>query len=67
MNIQYKDDQVEFCNIRIGDFFRYNGMIYLKIDSSISRLNAFNCDKEMVASINSESLVRPINIELQEV
>lgn len=67
MNIKYKDECVEFNSIRIGDFFRYSGFLYLKTDSSNSRLNAFNCDKETIASIKPESLVHPINIELHEV
>lgn len=67
MKIKYKDEYIAFSYIRIGDFFRYNGFLYLKIDSTNARLNSFNWDKESLASINPDSLVNSIKIELHEV
>ena len=67
MNIKYKIKSIKFSDVMIGDFFIYNHDLYLKIDCSQEEINAFNCSKQYLVGINSVNLVKPINIELQEV
>lgn len=67
MNIKYKDQDIEYRLLRIGDFFTYEGMLYLKINSSNQKYSAFNCTQEVLAGLIPDLLVRPINIELKEV
>lgn len=68
MIIKYKVNQyVEYNTLFRGDFFIYEGVLYLKVTTSDEIYNAFNCENHILSSIDGSTKVRPINIELQEV
>lgn len=68
MIIKYKVNQyVEFKTLFRGDFFICNGVLYLKVETSDKKYNAFNCENLILSGIDGSTKVRPINIELKEV
>lgn len=68
MIIKYKVNQyVEFKTLFRGDFFICNGVLYLKVENSDKKYNAFNCENHILSDVDAAAKVRPINIELQEV
>lgn len=68
MNIEYKHtNNVSFKSLIRGDFFIFNGKLYLKISMYDQETNAFNCVDDRLTVFTLDSSVIPINIVLQEV
>ena len=68
MNIEYKNtNKVSFKSLDRGDFFIFNGTLYLKISMYDQETNAFNCVDDTLTVFTLDSSVTPTNIVLQEV
>lgn len=67
MVIKYKKVSTAlFSTIKIGNCFKVDNELYIKINSYLSKDNAFNVNLNIVETINSDAEVIPINMTLVE-
>lgn len=65
MKIERKDGKkrVTFKEVRRGDFFEWNRVIYLKISDGGS-MNAYDCIVNALTSFNDKAKVTPLNAKV---
>ena len=69
MNVKLnnKSDFVRFDTLLVGDCFKYNNDVFLKVKPSFERDNAFNCTLDECCNLHASSMVIPCSMELVEV
>ena len=56
-------DVFQFKDLRNGEFFACNGIVFVKCHASIENWNAVNLKKHLSVHVASETIVDPILIE----
>ena len=60
-----QDSVMPFCEIEVGDVFRYNNSLYLKIDRDDAKdVNAFNFSEGELEYFREENMVQAVNTTL---
>lgn len=67
VKLSNKSNFVPFNTLMVGDCFKYNNAVFIKVKPSFENDNVFNCIENECYSLCSDSMVVPCLMELVEV